>query len=69
MKFATRLIHGGQTCDPLTGALGVPIYQTSTYRQYSVDTFGKYDYARSDNPTREALEEVMLTGMKRANSF
>jgi len=59
MKFATKLIHGGQTVDPRTGALGMPIYQTSTFRQHSVDTFGKYDYARSDNPSREALEEAI----------
>ncbi|NVN92230.1 MAG: aminotransferase class I/II-fold pyridoxal phosphate-dependent enzyme [Desulfuromonadales bacterium] len=59
MKFATQLIHGGQTHDPLTGALGVPIYQTSTFRQQSLDQFGKYDYARSDNPSREALEEAI----------
>jgi len=50
MKFATKLIHGGQTVDPRTGALGIPIYQTSTFRQHSVDTFGKYDYARSGEP-------------------
>ena len=59
MKLATRLIHGGPTVDPQTGALGVPIYQISTYRQTSVDHFGKYDYARGDNPTREALEETV----------
>src|ERR1039457_4312478 len=63
MKFSTKLIHGGQTFDPLTGALGVPIYQTSTIRQHSVDNFGKYDYARSDNPTREALE-VAIAGLE-----
>lgn len=61
MKFSTKLIHSGQTHDPLTGALGVPIYQTSTYRQQSLDQFGKYDYARSDNPTREALESAIAT--------
>jgi len=69
MKFATRLIHGGQTSDPLTGALGVPIYQTSTYRQQSVDHFGKYDYARSDNPTREALEEAIAGLEKGTRAF
>jgi len=69
MKFATRLIHGGQTVDPLTGALGVPIYQTSTYRQQSVDHFGKYDYARSDNPTREALEEAVAGLEKGTRAF
>lgn len=71
MKFATRLIHGGQTIDPRTGALGMPIYQTSTFRQESVDHFGKYDYARSDNPSREALEEAIaeLEGGNRAFAF
>ncbi|RNC73152.1 MAG: aminotransferase class V-fold PLP-dependent enzyme [Desulfuromonadales bacterium] len=59
MKFGTRIIHTGRTIDPVTGALSIPIYQTSTYRQESVDHFGKYDYARSDNPTREALEETI----------
>ncbi len=63
MKFATQLIHGTQTHDQQTGALGVPIYQTSTFRQQSVDNFGKYDYARSDNPSREALE-VAIAGLE-----
>lgn len=61
MKIATKLIHGGPTVDLQTGALGVPIYQISTYRQTSVDHFGKYDYARGDNPTREALEDTIAT--------
>jgi len=59
MKIATKLIHGGPTVDPQTGALGVPIYQISTYQQTSVDHFRKYDYARGDNPTREALEDTI----------
>lgn len=59
MKRATQLIHGGPNIDPQTGALGVPIYQISTYRQTSVDHFSKYDYARGDNPTREALEDTV----------
>lgn len=59
MKFGTRIIHSGHTIDPTTGAVSIPIYQTSTFRQESVDHFGKYDYARSDNPTREALEETI----------
>ena len=71
MKFATKLIHSGQTIDPRTGALGMPIYQTSTFRQESVDHFGKYDYARSDNPSREALEEAIaeLEGGSRGFAF
>lgn len=71
MKFATKLIHSGQTIDPRTGALGMPIYQTSTFRQQSIDNFGKYDYARSDNPSREALEEAVasLEGGTRGFAF
>jgi len=61
MKLATKLIHGGPNIDPQTGALGVPIYQISTYQQTSVDHFRKYDYARGDNPTREALEDTIAT--------
>ncbi|HEX9079906.1 MAG TPA: aminotransferase class I/II-fold pyridoxal phosphate-dependent enzyme [Desulfuromonadaceae bacterium] len=71
MKFATKLIHGGQTVDPRTGALGIPIYQTSTFRQQSLDNFGAYDYARSGNPSREALEEAVaqLEGGTRGFAF
>lgn len=59
MKFSTRLIHGSHAIDPATGALSIPICQTSTFAQKSVDHFGKYDYARSGNPTREALEDAI----------
>lgn len=59
MKIGTRIIHNGHEIDPATKALGVPIYQVSTYNQESFDQFGRYDYARSDNPTREVLEETM----------
>jgi cysteine-S-conjugate beta-lyase len=71
MKIATKLIHGGPTVDLQTGAMGVPIYQISTYRQTSVDHFGKYDYARGDNPTREALEDTIavLEGGSRCLAF
>ena len=71
MKIATQLIHGGPNVDLQTGALGVPIYQISTYRQTSVDHFSKYDYARGDNPTREALEETVanLEGGTRCLAF
>lgn len=61
MKIPTKMIHGGPTIDQQTGAMGVPIYQISTYRQTSVDHFSKYDYARGDNPTREALQETVAT--------
>ena len=71
MKFATRLIHGSHTIDPATGALSVPISQTSTFAQKSVDNFGKYDYSRSGNPTREALEDAVasLEGGTHAYAF
>ena len=59
MKFATRLIHNGHETDPATGALSIPICQASTFRQESVEQFGRYDYSRSGNPTREALEEAV----------
>jgi cystathionine beta-lyase len=71
MNIATKLIHGGPNVDPQTGALGVPIYQISTYQQTSVDHFRKYDYARGDNPTREALEDTVaaLEGGSRCLAF
>jgi cysteine-S-conjugate beta-lyase len=59
MKIGTKIIHSGHEIDPQTGALSVPIYQTSTFAQRSVERFGRYDYARSGNPTREALEETV----------
>ncbi|WP_421784500.1 cystathionine gamma-synthase [Hyphobacterium sp.] len=56
-KFATRCIHAGQSPDPTTGAIMTPIYQTSTYVQTSPGEFiENYDYSRSANPTRTALE-------------
>jgi cystathionine beta-lyase len=71
MKFATRLIHGSHAIDPATGALSIPVHQTSTFAQQSVDHFGRYDYARSGNPTREALEEAVadLEGGSAAFAF
>jgi len=59
MKFATELIHGGNPIDPEHGSLSHPIYLSSTFAQHSMDHFGRYDYARSGNPTREALEEAI----------
>jgi cystathionine beta-lyase len=59
MKFATQLLHGSHAIDPATGALGIPVYQTSTFAQESPERFGRYDYSRSGNPTREALEELI----------
>lgn len=56
MKDRTRLIHAGRDRDPYTGASSIPIYQASTYAQADPEKFTAYDYARSGNPTREALE-------------
>lgn len=56
MKFSTRAIHAGQDADPTTGATIVPIYQTTTYTQTAVGEHRGYDYSRSVNPTRTALE-------------
>lgn len=54
--FATRAIHDGQGPDPLTGAVNVPIYLTSTYAQEEIGKHKGYDYSRASNPTRDALE-------------
>jgi cystathionine beta-lyase/cystathionine gamma-synthase len=56
MEFETRAIHQGQEPDPATGALTVPIYQTSTYAQDAVGEHKGYDYSRVANPTRTALQ-------------
>jgi cystathionine gamma-synthase/cystathionine gamma-lyase len=59
MKFATRAIHVGQEADPTTGATIVPIYQTSTYTQEAPGQHKGYEYSRTGNPTRAALEECV----------
>lgn len=61
MKLATRLIHAGQEPDPSTGAIMTPIYQTSTYVQEAPATHKGYEYARSQNPTRKALEDCLAS--------
>jgi cystathionine gamma-lyase len=57
--FATRVIHGGQRPDPLTGAVMPPIYATSTYVQSSPGVHKGYEYSRTANPTRDALQAAM----------
>jgi len=57
MKFGTKTIHAGQEADPTTGAIMTPIYQTSTYKQASPGDFKGYEYSRTGNPTRNALEK------------
>jgi cystathionine gamma-synthase len=61
MEFETRAIHVGQEPDPTTGAVIVPIYQTSTFAQPRVGEHLGYDYARTGNPTRTALQEVLAS--------
>ncbi|WP_104637565.1 cystathionine gamma-synthase [Helicobacter felis] len=59
MRMQTKLIHGGISEDRATGAVSVPIYQTSTYRQEGIGGHKGYEYSRSGNPTRFALEELI----------
>ncbi len=59
MKFGTKLIHNGNAIDKNTGALSIPIYQASTFHQEDVEAGQEYDYARSGNPTRKALENTI----------
>lgn len=71
MGFATDAIHAGQEPDPTTGAVSVPIYQTSTYVQEELGKHKGYEYARSANPTRTALETNLarLEGGSHALAF
>ena len=59
MKLSTKLIHAGVEPDPSTGAIMTPIYQTSTYVQSAPGVHKGYEYARSQNPTRKALESAL----------
>ncbi|WP_201365404.1 cystathionine gamma-synthase [Dictyobacter formicarum] len=59
MKFSTKAIHAGQEPDPSTGAIMTPIFQTSTYAQHGLGGHKGYEYSRSGNPTRTALEDCI----------
>lgn len=61
MKFSTRAIHAGQEPDPSTGAIMTPIYQTSTYAQTGIGEHKGFEYARTGNPTRTALETCIAS--------
>ena len=61
MKFGTKTIHAGQSADPSTGAIMTPIYQTSTYIQKSPGDHKGYEYSRTGNPTRNALEKNLAS--------
>jgi len=71
MRFETAAIHAGQDPDPTTGAAVVPIYQTSTYVQEAVGEHKGFEYSRTDNPTRRALETCLaaLEGASDAVAF
>lgn len=60
-RFETRAIHAGQDPDPTTGAVITPIYQTSTFAQEEVGKHKGFDYSRSDNPTRSALQTALAS--------
>jgi cystathionine gamma-synthase len=59
VQFETRAIHVGQDPEPVTGAVTVPIFQTSTFAQPRVGEHTGYEYARTGNPTRTALQECL----------
>jgi cystathionine gamma-synthase/cystathionine gamma-lyase len=71
MKFSTKAIHVGQDPDPATGATIVPVYQTSTYTQARVGEHKGFDYSRTINPTRLALERQLasLEGARYGSAF
>src|SRR5437763_15697579 len=70
-RFPTICIHAGQTPDPSTGAIITPIFQTSTYVQDALGQHKGYEYARTQNPTRSALEQNLaaIEGGKAAFAF
>jgi cystathionine beta-lyase len=71
MKYGTLILHNGNEFDAATGALSIPVYQASTFRQTDIDHPGPYDYSRSGNPTREAVEKTLaaLENGSRAFAF
>jgi cystathionine beta-lyase/cystathionine gamma-synthase len=71
MNFYSKVIHGGISEDAATGAVSIPIYQTSTYRQEGIGNHKGYEYSRTGNPTRHALETLIsdLEGGKGGFAF
>src|SRR5687767_2375565 len=71
MEFSTRTIHAGQPSEPGTGSLIAPIFQTSTYEQEAPGQHRGFDYSRTNNPTRQRLENVLadLEGVEHAAVF
>lgn len=69
MKFETRAVHAGQGPDPVYGAVMQPIYQVSTFAYKGVKQMGAFDYSRSGNPTRKALEDCIASLEGGTNGF
>ncbi len=61
MNFNTKVIHGGQQHEPVTGAVNVPVFLTSTFAQKSPGEHSGYEYSRAANPTRQALEDALAS--------
>lgn len=59
LHFDSKVVHGGQGCDPITGAVSFPIFQTATFRHRAFGISTGYDYSRLQNPTRQELERTM----------
>ena len=68
-KIATKLIHAGADPDPSTGAIMTPIFQTSTYVQEAPGVNKGFEYARSQNPTRKALEDALAIIKSHARKY
>ena len=61
MKFNTKVIHGGQHHEKVTGSVNVPVFLTSTFAQSSPGQHSGYEYSRAANPTRQALEDALAS--------
>ncbi len=59
LAFDSKVVHGGMGCDPITGAVSFPIFQTATFRHRAFGISTGYDYTRVQNPTRQELERTM----------
>ena len=59
LHFDSKVVHGGLGCDPITGAVSFPIFQTATFRHREFGVSTGYDYSRLQNPTRQELERTM----------
>ena len=69
MKFNTKLIHGGISEDQETGAVSIPVYRSSTFHQHKLGADPKWEYARTGNPTRNALEALIADIENGTNGF